>query len=200
MIELVVGPMFGGKSEYILSKASKHKAVGWDVLAFKPETDNRTMGIRSRIGQGMDAMSVKKWESIEEIVLAQNGKKTLVIIDECQFMPSVTESHPYNRVDGALKFPSAGRFLWNLRHKCRYDIHILVAGLLATTELTPFQTTQNIFAIADRITHLTAFCAECGDEAAFTICTVPKTEDVLIGDEIYSPRCARCLPIKNPNW
>jgi thymidine kinase len=189
MIELVTGPMFSSKSEHLLSEASRYKSVGYEVLFFKPRMDTRSSNeIFSRIGRGHPAIEISEWSELEDRVIRQYPSKTIVLIDELQFMP---ES------DG---IRGAGRILWDLLRDCKYEIVIVAAGLMFTTELKIFPTTASVMTVSDRIIHRKALCKVCGKEAAFTICTMPKSEDVLVGDDIYEARCGRHYDTNNPNW
>ena len=40
-LEIVVGPMFSGKSTYALSYIRRQRAIGRKVLVVKPDIDNR---------------------------------------------------------------------------------------------------------------------------------------------------------------
>jgi len=196
MIELVVGSMFSGKSEYLLSQASKYKAIGYNVLPFKSTIDTRSSGVlHSRVGSSVSATEVSTWREIEDTVFKHQGQPTLALIDEVHFMP------PHEIVDQ--KYLDAGYFLWNLRERCRYELKIILAGLLFTTERVPFPTPQSILTVSDKITHLRALCTVCGNPAAFTICTKAKERSTkpLVGDsELYAPRCGKCYSVGNPNW
>jgi thymidine kinase len=193
MIETVIGPMFSGKTEYLLSQAAKLRAVGYEVVAFKSIIDTRSPNaLTSRIGTSFPAVMVTRWEDIYRLTVMGNYRKQVILIDEIQFMPEQS-------MDGR----TAGRFVWDMKQSIQHEFHIKIicSGLLYTTEQKPFHTTQSILTVTDKITHCTALCKLCESTAAFTICTERKTTDVVVGDsEKYEPRCGNCYSIGNPNW
>jgi thymidine kinase len=103
------------------------------------------------------------------------------VIDEVQFMST----------------KGMGEVLLEYLHQ---GARILLAGLLASTELEPFPSTQLAMVLATKIIHCTAYCEICGLEAAFGICKDKKDGAVLVGEEPYRPRCFAHLERDNPNY
>ena len=69
---------------------------------------------------------------------------------------------------------------------------VIVAALDATFQRKPFRVTE-LIPIAEKVTKLTAVCAMCSNDAAFTIRLVESLAVELIGgDEAYKPVCRKC--------
>lgn len=203
MIEIVCGPMMAGKTEYLLSKISKYSAVGRDVLVFKPKIDTRSHNaLFSRSSGSVSADEVDTWGEIYSLYQSKPASsKSLIVVDETQFLPSLVEDG--FKLDVEVQTPIKRSIAKSLRdfHDKYRGLDIIVSGLLFTTEQEPFLTMQSILTVSDKVTHLTGFCVWCGEEAAFTICNVKKDADVMIGDkDIYETRCGRCIRHNNPNW
>jgi len=75
---------------------------------------------------------------------------------------------------------------------------VIVVGLDGDADRKPFGKLLELVPLADTITKLKAFCAECknGKEALFTFCkkASEKKEQVQVGGaETYMPLCRRCF-------
>lgn len=174
-IELAIGPMFSGKSEWLIEKLRKHE--GKDaILAIRYKGDDRysTTSIFSHNGDTFAAKSANHLTNI--IIHLKTNDFTILGIDEIQFYE-----------------PELKEVLFDLRKKGKT---IYTAGLDVDYLLEPWETTEEVAAIADSIEKLLAQCVDCGKPASKTqrlIDGKPAPKDsprILIGArELYIPRC-----------
>lgn len=70
---------------------------------------------------------------------------------------------------------------------------MIIAALDATFQRKPFDVVQ-LLPIAEKVTKLSAVCAVCAMDAAFTQRTIESSEVELIGgNELYRPVCRKCF-------
>lgn len=62
-----------------------------------------------------------------------------------------------------------------------------------TTEMKPFGKMGDLLCNSDNVQMMTARCECCHEkEAIYTFCTIEKTGDILIGEDMYMPVCSEC--------
>ncbi len=190
-LEVIVGPMFSGKSGVLLLRAERARIAKKRVLAVKPVTDTRIAngiaprrlqenGTTARTGL-LPAHEIRTEREL--LALFANEDFDVLIVDEAQFFP----------LDGD-QLGWFGRAIETLLYLRRNDdLHAYIAGLDMTWDGKPFNGMPGLCAIADRILKVTAIC-ECGDEAQFSQRLSKDTSTVVIGDaDKYEPRCRRCF-------
>lgn len=175
MLEVIVGPMFSGKTERLLRLLAAAEQRGLAVVAVKPAVDSRHGDdIVSHAGSRRPARRAAK--SAELLDLAAGAD--LLGIEEGQFfdreLPRVLRD-PALRVD------------------------VVVAGLDRDFRARAFGPMAALAASADVVTRLTAVCLRCGGPATLTqrlVDGVPaplEDDQVRIGGaELYEPRCRAC--------
>lgn len=180
-LELLMGPMFAGKSSAIQSIVRRHRALGWSVLVVTHSMDTRyssTPMIVNHDQQSLPAVSTPELMPLLNTTDYQNAR--LVVVEEAQFFSD-------------LKF-----FIEQV-----VDVdnkHAVVVGLDGTAERKPFGQILDLVPLADRISKLTAFCTECADGTP-AIFTYAKRDDAVAaaadgipcvgGDEKYTPLCRK---------
>lgn len=182
MINVVIGPMGSGKSKKMLNMRTGLLLEKIDVVCFKPSVDTRNEGIHSRDGQQADAIVVKSFKDIHEHIKSETFNKETgrflknkcFMIDEVQFL----------NVDGLIDF---------VKYVQCNDIPVIAAGLNQTSEMKPFETTSKLCMYADKIAVISGKCVYCGKSGKTTRCTIKKTSDILVGDDIYQQACYKCF-------
>lgn len=173
MIKVFTGPMFASKS-YALVKTylKKYDPNRNNVLCFKPSKDKRDKSyIKSRCARTkLESIVISDLSEIRQYITPNIDT---ILIDEAQFLSG-----------------DVSGLVW-LTIKDKIDIYI--AGLNLASWSTPFGIMPDILAVADEIVNLTAECKDCGKDAKYTYCLVPKDGTVLLGDEKYIPLCGDCL-------
>jgi len=172
-IEVVVGPMFSGKSEELIRRLRRAEIARQRVQIFKPEIDERYAknGIVSHSGLEIASELVKSGEEILNRVAARTE---VVGIDEAQFLGDSV-------VEACVKLADLGK-------------RVIVAGLDTDFMGRPFEPMPRLLAVAEEITKLLAICMHCGNPAVHTQRLVASEELIIVGGGgMYEARCRRCF-------
>lgn len=173
-LEVVVGPMFSGKSEELIRRVTRALIAKHEVQVFKPALDDRYDAIRvaSHNGRTLEAEAVPDAAAIRA---ALRPGTQVVAVDEAQFFDEAL-------VELALELADGGR-------------RVLAAGLDLDFRGEPFGPMPALLAHAELVEKLTAICA-CGRAATRTQRLIgghPAHVDdpvILVGaHESYEPRC-----------
>ena len=83
-IEVVIGPMYSGKSEELIRRLKRAKIAKQKVLVFKPKIDDRYSkeDVVSHSGESIDAYPIKTAKEIYDYI---DNTVQVVGIDEVQF-------------------------------------------------------------------------------------------------------------------
>jgi thymidine kinase len=170
-LELVVGPMFSGKTAALIIRTEQMENLrNWKVAVFKPVTDTRhdEPAVISHNGLSIPA----KWLERDARDLPRDVD--LIAIDEIQFFS--LDAIP-NIMDAVL----AG-------------VHVIAAGLDLTYRAEPFGPVPALLCLADDVTKLTSRCSKCFRPATRSQRRVGVPDTVLVGGaESYEPRCLACF-------
>jgi thymidine kinase len=172
-IEVVVGPMFSGKSEELIRRLRRAEIARQRVQIFKPAIDERyaVNEIISHSGLGIPSDNVTKAEEIMSKVLPRTE---VIGVDEAQFLGEGV-------VDVCTQLANLGK-------------RVIVAGLDTDYRGRPFEPMPRLLAVAEEITKLLAICVRCGNPAVHTQRLVESEELVVVGGGgMYEARCRRCF-------
>jgi len=178
-LEVIVGPMFSGKSEELIRRVKRVLIAGQQVRVFKPRLDDRydASDVVSHDGERVRAEPVA--DSAELRQRLADAEVQVVAVDEAQFfdegLPDLLEE-------------LAGR-----------GVRVIVAGLDQDFRGEPFGIMPVLLARAEFVEKLSAVCVRCGRAATRTqrlIDGKPARYDepvILVGaSEAYEPRCRAC--------
>ena len=171
-IEVIVGPMFAGKSAKLINTIRRYGYSGVKTLVIKPAIDSRhdAETIKSRTGAEIDTVIVK---SAKEILNAFDGNNySVVAIDEAQFFND-------DLVEVVTKL-------------AKKDIRVIISALDLDFDGNPFGVTPKLLAIAEKVTKLSAICMKCGNDASMSYRKNKSKEIIEIGDNEYEARCRSC--------
>jgi thymidine kinase len=172
-IEVIVGPMFSGKSEELIRRLRRAEIGKQRVQIFKPAIDQRYTknGIVSHSGLEIASELV----SMGSDILAQVAPRTEVVgVDEAQFLGD-------SIVDACVKLADLGK-------------RVIVTGLDTDFMGRPFEPMPRMLAVAEEITKLLAICMQCGNPAVHTQRLVASEELIVVGaGGMYEARCRRCF-------
>ena len=181
-LEIIIGPMFAGKSSALLSRIRRSKAIGKNVMVITSSLDKRYSvepALTSHDKESVAAVAVAKLmsclqddDSQREAIL----KADLIIIEEAQFFPDLRDF-----VDLVLVL----------------NKNLVVCGLDGDTAARPFGQVLDCIPLADSVVKMTALCERCGDGTAaiFTgLRSLGSAEgQIKVGaSETYIPLCRRC--------
>lgn len=172
-IEVIVGPMFSGKSEELIRRLRRAEIARQRVQIFKPFIDQRysANGIVSHSGLEIPSGLVENGAQILEKVEARTE---VVGIDEAQFLGE-------SLVDSCMRLADLGK-------------RVIVAGLDTDFMGRPFEPIPRLLVKAEEITKLLAICARCGNPAMHTQRLVASEDLIVVGaGGMYEARCRRCF-------
>jgi thymidine kinase len=172
--ELIVGPMFSGKTDELIRRLAAAEAESLAVATAKPSVDVADPGwIVSLSGARRRAVSLSSAQDLRELA---RGRDVLGI-DEIEFFePEIVE---------AVRGVAAG-------------LRVIAAGLDLDFRGEPFGPMPALAELADELSVLTATCAVCGGVATRSQRLLdgrPAPRDAptvqIGGRELYEPRCER---------
>jgi thymidine kinase len=172
-IEVIVGPMFSGKSEELIRRLRRAEIARQRVQIFKPAIDQRYAEneIVSHSGLGMRSDSV---QGAAEILEKVEPRTEVIGIDEAQFLGEAL-------IDVCTKLADAGK-------------RVIVSGLDTDYLGRPFEPMPRLLAVAEEITKLLAICVRCGNPAVNTQRLVASENLIVVGAAgMYEARCRRCF-------
>jgi thymidine kinase len=172
-IEVIVGPMFSGKSEELIRRLRRAEIARQRVQIFKPLIDQRYSNteIVSHSGHGIRSDLVK---TAAEVMDQVEARTEVVGIDEAQFLGE-------GIVDVCRKLADMGK-------------RVIVTGLDTDYLGRPFEPMPRLLALAEEITKLLAICVRCGNPAVHTQRLVASEDLIVVGaGGMYEARCRRCF-------
>jgi thymidine kinase len=170
-LELIIGPMFSGKSTEILRRIRLLQVINKKVLIIKASIDNRyTLDkITTHNFDSVDCIVVSRLDEITDIMIMQYDA---VVVDEGQFIPDLKTT--------------VVRWLEN------YNLDIIVAGLDGDYMKNPIGNILELITHSDKVVKLCSLCNVCKDGtlAPFTFRTIISSDVILVGGaESYIPVC-----------
>lgn len=184
-LEVIVGPMFSGKSEELIRRVTRSVIARQSVAVFKPAIDDRyhQTQVASHNGRSIEAHAVQSSEDIRNLIYgntpllpSDNPLPEVIAIDEAQFFDE-------GLVPLASELADAG-------------VRVILAGLDQDFRGEPFSFMPELLARAEVVDKITAICVICGGPATRTqrlIGNRPARYDdpiVMVGaSESYEARC-----------
>jgi thymidine kinase len=186
-VEVVVGPMFAGKTEELLRRVRRAQVAGRRVEVVSHALDVRRGAGRVSTHFGL-AVPSRVASHAAEVAEARDPATELLAIDEAQFFgPALVDVVERLADDGLV---------------------VVVAGLDVTYDQRPFEPMATLATLAERTDRLLAVCAVCGQDAPFhvrVVGPVDATDDAAAptaehvgGSEKYQARCRAHLDA--PPW
>ncbi len=177
-LEVVVGPMFSGKSEELIRRINRARIAKQKVQVFKHCIDDRYAidHVVSHNGISVEAIKVSKASDILEYI---DEEALVIAIDEVQFFDK-------DIVEVCVRLADEGR-------------RIIVAGLDQDFRGEPFGPTPELMSAAEFVDKIQAICIICGNPATRTQRLIDGRPAafhdpiILVGaKESYEARCRKC--------
>jgi len=174
-LELILGPMFSGKSSAILSRIKRAQVLGWPTLVLTNSMDNRysnSSEIVTHNLQRIAAVSLSKL--VETFSTDRYVEAKLIVVEEAQFFPDLKD-FILQAVDIDAKT-------------------VVVVGLDGDSERRPFGQIGEILPLADSVEKLTALCTRCRNwtPAIFSYRKTDEDTQIAVGnDSMYEPLCRK---------
>lgn len=175
-IELILGPMFSGKSTELMRRMKRYQVAQYKVMIVKYAKDVRydEKGIATHCGMKLSATaSITKLELITEKIVSEDYD--VIGVDEGQFFPDV--------VNWAEKMANLGKF-------------VVVAALDGTFQRKPFGDILSLVPLSESVTKLKAVCMNCFEDAAFSKRITVEDDgrvEVIGGADKYMAVCRACF-------
>ena len=159
-LNLIIGPMYSGKTSELLSRYFRYKVAGKKCLLIKFNNDKRydQNKIVTHNLFKQDALNCSKLEDFDK----QISDFDVVLIDEIQFYP---DANIY-----CDKWANEGKI-------------VEASGLNGDFKRRPFKQISLLIPLADKINHLVAVDKNSGDNAPFTFRLSDDSQQTLIGGE-----------------
>ena len=170
-IELILGPMFSGKSTRLIETIRKSVYKNKKSIMIKFIGDQRYSKKSEVVTHDLI-----KYDSIECSNLTDSfdtiKNYDIIGVDEGQFFPDLVE---------------------NSEKLAQLNKTVIIAALNGDFRMEPFPVIARIIPKADKIKLLKAYCFNCHRDAKFSLRIVQSNETVLIGaGEAYKPACREC--------
>lgn len=173
-LEMVIGPMFSGKTTWLIEKYKAYTYIGKKVLVLNYCEDKRysttMLSSHDRIEipclfSGL-IRDTDVWKSVEE--------SDVVLINEGQFFSDLVVS-VREMVDSMKK-------------------HVFISGLDGDFRRERFGDILDLIPICDKVEKYSALCAVCknGTPAIFSKRITEESDQVVIGSDNYKPLCRKC--------
>ncbi len=174
------GAMGSSKTAQALITQYNYEENGMSVWLLKPSADRRDgeVILRSRIGLQAPAQVITPQDDIYALFRLRQ-KTDVIIVDECQFMPSAQIDQLREIVD-------------------MENVPVICFGLRTDFRSTLFDGSRRLFEVADTFTEIKTIC-DCGAKATTTAridadgYVVTEGEQLLLGgNDRYIAMCHRC--------
>lgn len=172
-LELIIGPMFSGKSTEIIRRVRLLQKIEKVVLVIKPKIDTRHAHdkITSHNFETMDCIVLARLDELSDEFIT---KHHTIVIDEGQFFPDLKETI--------------------IRWIDCLSLNIIIGGLSGDFQRKPLGQILDLIPHADQCYKLNSLCNICkdGTKAPFSLRLVESSDTVLIGGaESYIPVCRK---------
>lgn len=142
-LEIVIGPMFSGKSSYALSYVRRQRAIGKVVLVIKPDIDNRYATDAVLVTHDKEKIPCMRWNTKRPLSELSLAGYDCYVFEEAQFLTGL--------------YDLCRELLFVLRK------NILVVGLDGCAQQRKFGEILDLIPICTNVTKLAALCKQCGD-------------------------------------
>ncbi len=142
-LEVVLGPMFSGKSSYALSYVRRQRAIGKKVLVIKPDIDNRYTNDNYLVTHNQEKIPCMMWKTDKPLCEIKDIDYDCFVVEEAQFFH-------------------------HLHHFCQHLLFaekrdILVVGLDGCAQQKKFGEILDVIPMSTSVTKLSALCCICRD-------------------------------------
>jgi thymidine kinase len=179
-LDIVLGPMWAGKSSYIIGKIRRYRAIGWEVLVVANPLDDRygTHVVSSHDKEQVSALAIADLTKLYDEPRYMSSR--LLVIEEAQFYKGL-----YDFVKVAVEQDKK---------------HVVCVGLDGDAERRPFGEILSLIPLCDNVEKIKSLCAECGDgtPALFSHRFHKSEAQIQVGAEhTYAPLCRKHYLEKN---
>lgn len=174
-LELIIGPMFSGKTTELIRRIKRHSAIGKCTIIINSAQDSRC-GEEVKTHDDQRVYALKVENLADQVIKDVIRRVDVVALDEAQFFSNLV---PFVK--------------W-----CTHSLkkHVIVAGLDADFRQQKFGEILDLIPEAERVDKLSSLCIRCGDgtPAHFSIRINGGEQQTEIGDKnSYESVCRKHL-------
>ena len=174
-LDILLGPMFAGKTSRILSIVSRYAAIGTPVLVINHSLDTRYSTLDQIVTHDHNKIQCIRLKDLDDLPDDLLKAHSVLIVDEAQFFPELVAFCEF-AVD-------------------TYGKHVYLVGLDGDSNRRPFGEILKCIPLADRVERLTAFCKRCADgtPGLFTHRRFSTDAQIMVeGPSAYETLCRQC--------
>lgn len=194
-LNLILGPMFAGKSSFLINKANDLLNSGVnisEILLINHSSDARydTDTICSHNGNKISALSLDNLHNLVSNILNNNSSVTQE--HTIQYKNIKYKEIKYIFIDEGQFFNDLYESVKALLRTKNNNLQIFICGLDSDYKQEPFTNSRilELIPYATNITKLQANCSYCGNTALFTKRITKSSETILVGGaDDYQPSC-----------
>jgi len=192
-IDLIIGPMFGGKTTELLRRLTVYKEMGLRCCYVNSAYDSRA---ESAFSTHNKLLSTCGGGQSGNISYDGDDFIAAVKVEDIAELISIADQYDVFGIDEAQLFTNLLSTTIDLADN--YHKRIIVAGLNGTSDRRVFGEILYLIPHANAIQKLEPFCKPCADQskitpALFSKCIVNKASIVMIGGkDMYVAVCRRC--------
>lgn len=184
-LEIVIGPMFSGKTSKILDIYKQCKFCNIDVMVINHSFDTRYDNVMlsthdknmipchqmDNLSQLFNNNNSDQDQSQNKAVIYNKAK--VILINEAQFFPDLEDC---------------------VKIMIQYKKNVYISGLDGDFQQKKFGQILDLIPLCDKITKFTSLCALCkdGTPAIFSKRLSNEREQMIIGSDNYIPVCRYC--------
>jgi len=177
-LEIIVGPMFSGKSTYALSYVRRNRSIGRNVKIVKPNIDSRYTDSHVMISHDREQIPCIVWDVNLPFDTNYFINSDCIVIEEAQFFRGLKE------------------FVKNLL--IDQQKHILLVGLDGDASQETFGEILDCVPLCNKLTKLNSYCSVCNDGTLASYTKRINEENILEqvhvgGSEMYKAVCLKHL-------
>lgn len=178
-IELIIGPMFSGKTTELLRRVRRLRVAGYRVLLINYAGDQRysqSHVVTTHDAANEEGVAVTRLDDGQ--IQRAISEADVVAVNEGQFFPDLYEV--CSRLADSMK-------------------RVIVAGLDATYERKPFPQMVELLCMSEKVTKLSAVCMVCKTgRGVYSMRTSSERELIVIGGaDKYVAACRACYVARN---
>lgn len=178
-LEIIIGPMFSGKTSKILDIYKQCQYCNIDVMVINHSLDTRYDNemLSTHDKQMIPCYQLNKLNKLfnkNELVNKVYEKSKVILINEAQFFPDLEE---------------------NVKLMLLENKQLYIAGLDGDFEQKKFGQVLDLIPLCDKVTKYNSLCGNCkdGTPAIFSKRLSYEKEQTVIGSSNYIPVCRYCL-------
>lgn len=162
-LEIILGPMFSGKSTELLRRARRYEAIGHKVMFINHSLDVRYGSNKISTHDRVEKTAIMTPQLMYILKTDPFQQCNIIAINEAQFFTDLVEFCKLSMSD--------------------FGKHIIIAGLDGDYKREPFGDILNLIPLAESVVKLSSYCKICSDKASFTKRITHDTSQIVIGCE-----------------